>query len=262
VDSRGDLALFRNLVRQMTGVHMTEAKDTLVLNRLAKRLRELNIDSYQDYYNYAVHPGNRAELSMVVDLLTTHETHFFREPEHFQIFENHLKRCDSKNVRVWSAACSTGEEVWTIAMVLMNYYKTTSWLVEGSDISPGSVQKAWEGIYPISETNSIPTKYLKLWCRKGVGTKSGFFSIGPELRPGVKFFVDNILETTRKYESMDVIFLRNVLIYFDPETKEKAIRNAAKILKKGGLLFLGHSEAISFPVKDLESRGRSVYYKR
>ena len=256
-----EFRLFQKMIYDTAGINMTGAKKALVSGRLAKRLRDLGLNSYAEYFALLKHQDN-GEQQVAIDLLTTNETYFFRESKHFDFLcEQILPNFTTGARRVWSAASSSGEEAYTLAMVLSEHCPVNEWAIVGTDISTQVLDKARLAQYPMSRAEKIPQMYLKEYCRKGVGDQSGTFIIANELRSRVGFVHANLKSDLTRLGSFDVIFLRNVLIYFDIVTKKQVVENVSRQLKPGGFLIVGHSESINGITNDLTSVSPSVYQK-
>jgi len=238
---------FRELIFQKAGISMSVAKKTLVAGRLAKRLNFHQQPSYMDYYNMVTRKGSEAELQVVIDLLTTNETHFFREPKHFDFMRDKVLavRPKSRPFRVWSAASSTGEEPYSIAMQLADLLGDGPWEIVASDLSTQVLEKAKRGLFSMQRAEEIPKEYLTRFCLKGTGNSEGSFLISRELRSRVTFMQINLNESFPKLAEFDVIFLRNVMIYFDNNTKREVVHRMLPLLKSGGHLMIGHSESLN-----------------
>jgi len=238
-----------SLLYDITGISLNDSKKVLLTGRLSKRLTALNLDTYTQYFKYVTDPGHTQELSFMVDLLTTNETYFFREPQHFDFLKQIIPPANKQGgvFRVWSAAASIGAEAYTIAMVLADKLgEGGAWEILGTDISNSVLEQARRGHYRISEAEKIPSEYLKKYCLKGKGDQEGTFLIDKKLRQHVSFEQLNLnVEGMRKAGEFDVIFLRNVLIYFDIPTKQRVIANLIPCLKNSGFLIVGHSESLN-----------------
>jgi len=240
---------FSELIYDIAGITLTDAKKTLLTGRLAKRLKALDLATYTQYFKYVSDPAHADELNNMVDLLTTNETYFFREPQHFdflkQIVPKSIKQ--GQTFRVWSAAASIGAEAYTIAMILADILgENGPWEILGTDISSSVLEHARSGHYRIAESEKIPTQYLKKYCLKGKSDQAGTFLISQKLRQHVSFEQMNLnVDKLRHVGEFDVIFLRNVLIYFDIPTKQRVIANLVPALKNGGYLIVGHSESLT-----------------
>ena len=245
--SDGEFARIRTLVLDLTGITLSDQKKPLVVGRLGPRLRNRKIATFSEYYRLLLDPSEAEELQTAVDLITTNETSFFREPEHFTILADHIRalRPVPFPFRVWSAASSSGEEAYSIAMVLSDLLGTADWRVQGTDISSRIVERARKGLYPMERSRGIPQDYLKDHCLKGQGRQEGMFLIGRHLRQRVVFTLANLVQPLPRLGPFDVAFLRNVLIYFDPPTKKRVVDAVAAQVKPGGLLIVGHSESLT-----------------
>lgn len=243
-----EFELFRSLIYRIAGINLSSGKKHLVSGRLAKRLKHHRLTSFKDYYHLAIAKHNSDELEMAVNLLTTHETHFFREPKHFDFLREQIlpARNTGRTFRVWSAACSSGQEAYSIAMLLDDMLGNRSWETVGSDIDTHMVDSARSGQYPIDLAREIPSPYLTRYCLKGVGREAGTLKIDPALSRRVSFMQHNLTETPPPdIGSFDVIFLRNILIYFDNETKKLVISRLLPRLRSGGYLLIGHAESLN-----------------
>jgi chemotaxis protein methyltransferase CheR len=253
-----EFVLFQRLMYREAGVTLPSSKKALVSGRLTKRLRACNCTSFTDYHRMLSHNG--AERQLAIELLTTNETYFFREPKHFEFMRNVvLPARRSESFRVWSAACSSGEEVYSIAMVLADVLGSGDWSVLGSDINSQVIDKARAGHYGLARTEGIPRDLLRKYCLKGKGSQVGTLLIDKVLRERTEFRQINLNQPLPHLESLDVVFLRNVMIYFSPETKAQVVRRIASAIKPGGYLFIGHSESLNGISSDLALVKPSIY---
>ena len=254
---------FQNLIYKIAGISLSPAKKPLVSGRLAKRLREHRLENYGDYFkllNSGEHPD---EIQTAVDLLTTNETYFFREAKHFDFLRQNILAHHNSGApfRVWSAASSSGQEAYTTAMVLADCLGEQPWEVVASDISTRVLERARTGHYPLEQARHIPKNYLNKYCLKGIGSKDGTFLIDRSLRSRVNFRQVNLNSTLPKLGEFDLIFLRNVMIYFDEDTKRQVVRRIMGQLKSGGHLLIGHSESLNGIVNEMKMLMPSVYRK-
>jgi len=254
---------FRALIHRIAGIALSPVKKPLVCSRLGKRLKHLGMSSYSEYYRMISDPMEAAELQLAVDLLTTNETHFFREPKHFDYFRQHILPMHrrGRSMRVWSAACSSGEEAYTIAMLLDEAIGADPWEIVGTDLSTRVLEKARRGVYPEERVAEVPRHYLSRYCLKGQGTKTGTMLIEKKLRDRVQFFQHNLTSPPPPLGEFDVIFLRNVLIYFNQETKRQVIGYLLPLLKKGGHFLVSHSETLNDIPSSLNLVAPSIYRK-
>lgn len=255
---------FQQLIYKIAGINMSPIKKPLVMGRLAKRLNHHGLSSYGDYYKLINSDNHPHELQMAVDLLTTNETYFFREPKHFDFLQRKILPTHprSTSFRVWSAACSSGQEPYSIAMVLENSLGESSWEIVASDLSSRILDKARKGHYMLEQAGHIPKEFLKKYCLRGVGPQEGTFIIDKKLRNRIDFSQINLNEEFSSLEQMDLIFLRNVMIYFNPETKRKVVTKIAGLLKPGGYLFIGHSESLNGIYDDFITIAPAIYRKQ
>jgi chemotaxis protein methyltransferase CheR len=255
-----EFELFAKIVHKEIGIFLVDSKKTLVENRLTGRMLEYQIDSYSKYLR--IIQINREEKIKMLNLITTNETYFFREDDHFEFLKDVVtSRSDhTANFRVLSAAASIGAEAYSIAMVLDTY--ATKWEVVGTDINSEVVKKARMGLYPLSFTKKIPDKYLQKYCLKGSGNHANQFIIDKRAINNVEFFEANLISYPNCYGIFDIIFLRNVLMYFDDPTRQKVIDNLVKNLKKGGFLIISLTENLSsLDIPYLKKLGKSIYQK-
>jgi chemotaxis protein methyltransferase CheR len=251
-------------MKAQTGVHLTDIKKTLVHQRLMKRLLARKIETFEAYYRLINQKEEEAERQLALDLLTTHETFFFREPKHFDWLKGYLQqpRPNSQVLRIWSAAASSGEEVWSIAMMLADLLGTQGpWQLLGSDISQPVLDKARAGHYVMQRCEGLPQAYLRKFCLKGHGRQINTLLIERELRQRVEFKVINLNEELPSMAPFDVIFLRNVLIYFDPITKAQVVERCIQRLQPGGYLVISHSESVTGQHGNLKIIQAGVYQK-
>ncbi len=254
---------FRDLIYRIAGISMSPAKKPLVTSRLAKRLRHHGLASYGDYFQMITADNGKAELQMAVDLLTTNETHFFREPKHFDFLRQRIlpARQPGKPLRIWSAACSSGEEPYSIAMQMDEVLGNAPWEIVASDLSTRVLEKARAGLYPMERMLEIPTYYLSNYCLKDTGSQEGTLLIERKLRERVRFIHYNLTEEPPKLGEFDAIFLRNVMIYFDQETKRQVVSRLLSLLRPGGYFLVGHSETLNGVSEDVRSVQPAVYRK-
>mgnify|MGYP001055084187 CR=1 FL=1 len=256
-----EFALFQKMIYEIAGIHLAGHKKHLVSGRLGKRLKHFGLDSYSDYYDLI---GNNTdnERQVAVDLLTTNETYFFREEKHFEFLkETLLPEWRRGPRRIWSAASSSGEEAFTLAMTLAESSPTQDWEIIGTDLSSRMVEKANKGQYPMERAENIPKYFLNKYCLKGVGAQEGTFLLNKDLRKRTRFFHANLKESLSKFGEFDLIFLRNVLIYFDQETKQYVVNNLVRQLKPGGCFIVGRSESLNGVTDRLSVIIPSVYRK-
>ncbi|WP_150910285.1 CheR family methyltransferase [Marinobacter halotolerans] len=236
---------FQQMIFAVAGIHMPASKKTMVAGRLSKRLKALQLNSYGAYWQHL--RQDTAEKQTAVDLLTTNETYFFREPRHFEFLRDKVLPQHSRRrpFRLWSAACSSGEEAYSAAMVLSDALGKTGWEVLASDISTEVLGRASKGRYPMTRTDKIPQECLKRYCLRGIGEAEGSLMVDPALRARVDFRQVNLNIRLPDVGLFDVIFLRNVMIYFNAETKRQVVSRLRSCLQPGGYLIIGHSETLN-----------------
>lgn len=236
---------FQRFIYDAAGITMANGKQALVSGRLAKRLAHYQLNSYGDYLKLLESRADPAELQVAVDLLTTNETYFFREPQHFQLLAREiLPSLAGRRPRLWCAAASSGEEPYSLAMVLSDQLGPDNWELLASDLSSRTLQRAASGLYPMQRLEQFPEAYLKRFCLKGHGEYAGQLLIRRELRERVQLRQHNLMDSARDLGKFDVIFLRNVMIYFNLEVKRRVMAQLLPQLNPGGWLILGHAESL------------------
>ncbi|WP_449370781.1 CheR family methyltransferase [Thiomonas sp.] len=259
--SDAELSGFSRLMFEAAGITLAPSKKALVEGRLSKRLHALGLSSFTAYLQHL--RQDPTERQQAIDLLTTNETYFFREPRHFAyLSERIVPQADaSRPFRVWSAACSSGEEPYSIALVLAERMGQRPWEIVASDISTRVIEQARRAIYPMERAEKIPQPYLKAFCLKGTGAQEGYFTLQPAIRERVRFAVINLNAPLPDIGLFDLVVLRNVMIYFHADTKRAVCRRLLDVLRPGGHLFIGHSESLNgldLPVRSIQP---AVYQK-
>lgn len=254
---------FQAFIFRLAGISLSAEKKALVTGRLAKRLRHYNLPTYGEYFRLVASGSQPAETQILVDLLTTNETYFFRESKHFEFLRREVLPhvCSGSAFRAWSAASSSGEEAYSIAMTLADVLGSGPWEVFGSDISSRMIEAARAAHYPLERAKQVERHFLVDYCLKGVGSQEGTFLIGDEVKRRVRFQQVNLNKTLPDIGSFDVIFLRNVMIYFNPETKRQVVTRVVEKLKRGGYFLIGHSESLNGITDGLIPVAASVYRK-
>lgn len=245
---------------------MAPSKQVMVASRLAKRLHYYELSTYEEYFKLVTeHKGHEDEFQVLVNILTTNETYFFREPKHFDFLrEQVLKSWRGTDFKVWSAASSSGEEAYTLAMVLAETLRSRQWEVFGSDISTRVLDIANSGIYMMDRLENMDKALLNKYCLRGVRSLEGFLRISDELKQRTRFAQMNLMQPLPKsmLAHYDVVFLRNVLIYFDASTKKSVVERVISALKPGGYFFISHSESLHRITDQLEMIKPSIFIKR
>jgi chemotaxis protein methyltransferase CheR len=257
--SNAEFSQFQKLIYQIAGINLSDAKRVLLVGRLSKRLKKLDIPTFSQYFRLVTSGTENAELQTMVDLLTTNETYFFREPKHFDFLAEQAKQHRGGNFRIWSAAASSGEEAYSMAMVLADALGERPWEIVGTDISTQVIARAQRGHYPLERTDGIPPAMLRKYCLKGMGEHEGSLLVVRELRERIQFQQSNLMSPRNGLGQFDMIFLRNVMIYFDADTKRKVIANLLPYLKNDGHFIVGHSESLSGLCDDLTPLRPTIY---
>lgn len=254
---------FQTWLYGRAGIYLGENKKALLASRLATRVRDHGLADYGAYFRLITSVEGLSEAQMALDLLTTNETYFYREPKHFEFLREQLlaRPRSGRPFRIWSAACSSGEEPYTMAMLLAETLDGTPWEVVASDISTRMLDKAGRGHYPMERGRNLPRELLERYCLKGIGNQAGTFLVERSLRERVKFVQVNLNAALPRMGEFDVIFLRNVLIYFDMPTKRKVIDRLVPNLRRGGHFIISHSESLNGVNDTLELLSPSMYRK-
>ncbi len=259
-----EFAQFQRFIHDAAGIAMAPGKKALVAGRLAKRVQHHRLGSFGDYFRLLTGGQAGAELQTAIDLLTTNETYFFREPKHFDFLREQAMgaRGSGQPFRVWSAASSSGEEAYSIAMVLADCLGDAPWEVLGSDISTRVLARARTGHYPMERARHIPQAYLRRFCLRGTGPQEGSLLVERSLRARVQFTQVNLNEALPQLGSFDLVFLRNVMIYFNGDTKQKVVARVLGPLKPDGHFIIGHSESLHGVSDAVQPLAPSMYRKR
>lgn len=257
-----DFEKVRDILYRKAGINLSESKQQLVYSRLARRLRALNLNNFADYLIYL--NTHDAEQEEFINALTTNLTAFFREEHHFAILTDYVRsfKNQSRNLRVWCAASSTGEEPYSIAMTLVEAYGTYTPPVEiiASDIDSNVLRDASAGIYPAQRMESVSLQRKKQFFQRGKGGNQGKARVIAELRQLIEFRQLNLLDAKWLISGpFDIIFCRNVMIYFDKQTQLKLLERMTKLLKPEGLYIAGHSESFTQAVHLVKLVGKTTY---
>jgi chemotaxis protein methyltransferase CheR len=255
-----DFGRVRHMIDEYAGIKLSAQKRNMVYNRLLRRLRAHGVSNFGDYLDL-VQADVSAERQAFVNALTTNLTAFFREPHHFELLATVAAEREGKGrapLRVWSSACSTGEEAWSIAMVLRE--AGCAGEIRASDIDSEVLRTASAGVYRNERVTDLDPARLKKHFLRGAGANEGLVSIRPELRAMTRFFQLNLQSPAwPQQERYDVIFCRNVVIYFDREGQKRLVARFADMLAPGGLLLVGHSESFPAGHPAFRSCGRTAY---
>ena len=260
--STTDFERVRKLIYQHAGISLSPVKQDMVYSRLARRLRATGMRSFAEYLDGLERNGGD-EWERFVNSLTTNLTSFFREPHHFPIFADHIRKIGAKRpIRVWCSAASTGEEPYSIAMTVAETFGTNVSHISiiASDLDTNVLATAAKGVYPVERVEKLSPERLRKFFLRGTGSQDGFVSVRPELKQMVSFQRINLLDASYAVKGpLDVIFCRNVMIYFDKPTQYKILSRFAPILQPDGLMFAGHSESFLHAADLFKSQGKTVY---
>lgn len=265
VFSSSDFERVRKLIYQHAGISLSPVKQDMVYSRLARRLRATGARSFSEYLDSLERDGGD-EWERFVNSLTTNLTSFFREAHHFPILAEHLRKVSPKqSIRIWCSASSTGEEPYSIAMTVLETLgipgkggATVS--IIASDLDTNVLEVAKKGVYPVDRVSKLSPDRLKRFFLKGTGSQDGLVAVRPEVRQLVEFKRINLLDSAYSIKGgLDVIFCRNVMIYFDKPTQYKILQKFHPLLNTDGLLFAGHSESFLHASDLFRSLGKTVY---
>ncbi|MGC9045264.1 MAG: CheR family methyltransferase [Thermodesulfovibrio sp.] len=242
----------RDFIYEKTGIYVPDNKKYFLENRLSRILKEKNLRNFEDYLYFLKYSANKHDIGRLFDAVTTNETFFFREPQQFEVFSNDLipqiikenGQMGRKDIKIWSAACSTGEEPYTIAMILLEKPELVSVRKEiyASDISESVLMSAKRGMYGSYSVRNVPPQYMAKYFKDS----GGIYVLSETVKSMVKFMNINLIEEkeVKQLKGMDVVFCRNVLIYFDDKAKKKAVSLIYDVLRPKGYLFVGTSESL------------------
>ena len=253
---------FKEIIHKTTGIELKSNKQNLIESRLMKRLRNLELNSYDEYYQLIIQDKN--ELQLMINQVTTNETSFFRENKHFDYLVRKILPQTNERLHIWSAASSIGVEAYTIAMVVDETlsHRHLPFDILASDINIDVLKQAKEAVYDIRFAKNIPDNYLRRYCLKGIGSMSNKFSINDYLKQKLSFAQINLTKPINsQVGKFDIIFLRNVLIYFDIQTKKDVVKYVLQHLKTGGYFFIGHSETLFNISEEVVQVMPTVYQK-
>lgn len=261
VFSGADFERVRKLIHQYAGISLSPVKKDMVYSRLARRLRALGKSSFNDYLDILT-PGKGDEWEKFVNSLTTNLTSFFREPHHFPILAEHLRKISGRPIKIWCSAASTGEEPYSIAMTVIETLgaEVNNVSIIASDLDTNVLATARKGVYGMERLERLSAERLRRFFLRGTGSQEGFAAVRPEVKRLVEFRQINLLDNSYAVPSpVDVMFCRNVMIYFDKPTQYKILSRFAPMLQPDGLLFAGHSESFLHAANLFRSQGKTVY---
>lgn len=261
------------LIHRHSRIHLVPSKLTLLTGRLSRRLRELELASWEDYLAWLRHPSGD-EIGTLIDLVSTNHTHFFRESVHFDALSSHLldellrnSPTARQGLRCWSAASSSGEEAFTLAMVLSEFAAQKPgglrWQIQGTDISSRAIEKARQAVYPMDRLVLPKPSLLTQYFQKGSGPFEGFCKVKPELQSKVQFEQMNLFDSVYRVSTpQHVVFCRNVLIYFDLPSQAQLVERLHNVLEPGGFLMVGHSDSLLRIPHAFKSHGNGIYQRK
>lgn len=258
-----EFARFQRFIFEAAGITLAEGKKLLVSTRLGGRVQHHGLGSFAQYFRLLNSGESPAEVQIAIDLLTTNETYFFREPRHFEFLEQQVAAMPARQqpLRIWSAAGSTGEEAYSIAMLLEDRFPGRPWEIVASDISSRVLDRARAGHYPMERARHVPRPYLQRFCLKGTGKQRDTLLVDRSLRSKISFLQINLNDRLPAIGTFDFVFLRNVLIYFNLQTKRDVVARALSVLQPGGWLFIGHSENLNGISDAVKPTAPSIYRK-
>lgn len=260
--SGADFERVRKLIYQHAGISLSPVKQDMVYSRLARRLRATGKNTFAEYLDM-LEKGGADEWERFVNSLTTNLTSFFREPHHFPIFADHLQKLGTKRpIRIWCSAASTGEEPYSIAITVLETFGANASHVSifASDLDTNVLATAQKGVYPLERVEKLSPERLKRFFLKGTGAQEGQVAVRPELKRLIEFQRVNLLEPNWPVRGpLDIIFCRNVMIYFDKPTQYKILSRFAPLMQPDGLMLAGHSESFLHAADLFKSLGKTVY---
>jgi len=272
--SRALFEKFQKLIYTETGIWLGSSKTALLCGRLFRRLRTLEINSLQSYYECVSQPDQHEERARMIDAITTNETRFYREPRQFEFLVQRVlphwqadaeRGLRPKRVKIWSAGCSSGEEPYTVAMLLARHLPAEQgWdtRILATDISTRVLEKAHKGIYPIARSAELPKDLLHAFMLRGMAERQGEMKVKVEIQQMIDFQRLNLDRESDLVEGpFDAIFCRNVLIYFDAASKQRVVTSLIRHLMANGLLFVGHAENLTTVFPQLRSLEPTIYTK-
>ncbi len=260
---------FQDLILEHTSITISDEKKELIYGRIARRLRKLRLGSFDEYFKLVEYDGSE-EIENFVNAVTTNLTSFFREKHHFEHLKSEIiprllqHNHSSRKIRVWSAGCSTGEEPYSLAMTLMESISDIeTWDVKilATDIDSEVLNTASTGVYREDRIEGLSKAQIKQWFKRGKGAKAGYVRVAPELQQLISFKQLNLLKEWPFSGPFDVLFCRNVVIYFDKSTQKILFKKFANVVPSHGQMFIGHSETLHNVSEDFKLMGHTIYQK-
>lgn len=256
-----DFERIRKMICAHAGISLNPSKQDMVYSRLARRLRSLGLSSFDEYLAL-LENGAAAEWETFVNALTTNLTSFFREPHHFPLLADYLRKKRDRTINIWCSAASTGEEPYSIAMTAAETFGSLAPPVKilATDLDTNVLDKARQGVYALERLEKMPQEKIRSFFLRGQGAHAGYAKARKELRDLISFRQLNLLDASWPMKTrFDVIFCRNVMIYFDKQTQYQILKKFIPLLQKDGLLFAGHSESFHHAADLFRPCGKTVY---
>ncbi len=259
---------FSDFIYSACGIKLHDGKREMVKARVGKQVRLRGLSEFKEYFELVKSDSSGTEMVNLLNVISTNLTYFFRESKHFDYLQNEVMPEINSNglrrVRIWSAGCSTGEEPYTLAMVVSEHIDSsiTDWKILATDLSTKVLSIGAQGLYGSDRMRGVPVDYQKKYFQKGSKEKSGFYQVRPELKQRIHFGRLNLMEPFPVKGPFDVIFCRNVMIYFDRPTQEALAKKFHQVIRPGGFFFVGHSESLLGVRHDFAYLGPSIYRKK
>jgi len=264
--SDDEFTRFSDLIFAKSGIHLKIEKKSLLQARLGKRLRSCSMASYADYFDYVVEDESGLELVQLIDAISTNFTSFFRETAHFNYLTSRVlpefkgNGAADRRFSMWSAACSSGEEPYSLAIAMAEAQHENCSIL-ATDISTKVLSVAEKAVYPMDRVEDLSSVYLKRYFQKGMGRSEGYVRVKEHLWEQIIFQRFNLMDKFPWYEAFDVIFCRNVMIYFNRDTQQELVNKFYECLTPGGYLFVGHSESLANMQHPFQQTATTVYRK-
>ncbi len=269
--TQGEYELFRRLIYEQAGINLGDQKHQLLRARLGKRLRAGDFSSYRAYYEHVKADPTGAELSALIDAVSTNTTHLFREPQHLQFLARTLRaqledrkwRAGNRDLRIWSAGCSTGDEPYSVAMTVDDVAGTQmEWKILATDVSTRVLAQARRGLYETHRLGTVPAQFRTRYFRRAAGRDPAQVEVSPELRARITYAHLNLMRESYPFRhGFNYIFCRNVMIYFDRPTQQRVVAKMTAHLRPGGYLLIGHSESLNAIEHSLHYVQPTVYQR-
>lgn len=261
-----NFALIKKRAYELTGINLTDHKKNMIYGRLARRLRALKLKTFDQYCD-VIAAADSSELNDFINSITTNLTSFFRESHHFDFLEKTVfpellkKNAQKKRIRIWSAGCSTGEEPYSLSILMNETLPVSTWDIKllATDLDSNVLDCGKQGVYEMDRVESISDSRKKRWFLRDRATDQ--VSVKPVLKEIISFKQLNLLQSWPMKGPFDIIFCRNVVIYFDKDTQRKLFKRYASLMSPKGYLFIGHSESLNNVSNEFESLGHTIYQK-